>query len=256
LFSGKRIFELPYSNRAAFVHSVGDTEDIKRYGIQNKIIEIPNGITLKNIPKEFNNNLIHDNYPQTINKKKIVFLGRLDPLHKGLDLMLKAFALAQLKESVLFLIGPDFRNNKSKLEFMAKELGIQNNVIFVGPLYGNDKYNFLFHSDIFIHTSRWEGMPFSVIEAMSMKIPCLLTSPANPMNKIVDNVSGWVVDINIKDIAKKLKIIEKLEISYLKKIGSKGYQIVQKYFTWDNIANQMLINYQNVINEKHGKRGN
>jgi glycosyltransferase involved in cell wall biosynthesis len=76
------------------------------------------------------------------------------------------------------------------------------------------------------------------------------------MNKIVDNVSGWVVDINIKDIAKKLKIIEKLEISYLKKIGSKGYQIVQKYFTWDNIANQMLINYQNVINEKHGKRGN
>lgn len=246
----QHLFELPYSNRAAFVHSVGDTKAILDYGIKTKIVEIPNGIDLDKIPEAPSENPITKLFPQTAGKKILMFMGRLDPLHKGLDLLINGFAQAKLKKSVLLLVGPDFKSNKTKLENLTRELQVNGNVIFTGPIYGNQKYGFLKYADVFIHTSRWEGMPFSVLEAMAMKLPCLVTPPANPMGKIINRNSGWVASVEANDIAQKLREIENTDAEKLRKMGEENYRLIKDYFLWSGIAGQIQQEYKNIINKR------
>jgi hypothetical protein len=71
----------------------------------------------------------------------IAYLGRFDPEHKGLDLLVQATALLPPDERPqLRLHGPDWRGGKDRVRDLVRELDLASDVVLGPPLYGDDKW--------------------------------------------------------------------------------------------------------------------
>ena len=109
-------------------------------------------------------------------KEKLI-IGTLSRLccQKGLDILLNYIYKYKTSHEALpfdlYITGGG--EDKSTLENQRDKLGLQDNVIFLGNM--DEPYLFLKSLDLFVSTSRWEGMPYSVIEAMALNIPVLLS---------------------------------------------------------------------------------
>ena len=64
------------------------------------------------------------NVPWLRDRQVFMFIGRLDPWQKGLDLLVEAFAHAGLRDAALVLVGPDYRGSRRALATLAERLGI------------------------------------------------------------------------------------------------------------------------------------
>jgi glycosyltransferase involved in cell wall biosynthesis len=70
-------------------------------------------------------------------------------------------------------------NEKAKLNQMVVEHDLSNNVTLFGGKFGAEKDQLLQQMDVFVHPSRNEGLPTSVIEAASFGKPCIVTDATN-----------------------------------------------------------------------------
>ncbi|MCB0976747.1 MAG: glycosyltransferase family 4 protein [Acidimicrobiales bacterium] len=83
-------------------------------------------------------------------------------------------ALSHLPELVLVLVGPDFEDGYgAELDAVVAELGVGDRVVRIGPL--DDVRPALWAADLFVLTSRAEGSPVALIEAMSAGLPVVAT---------------------------------------------------------------------------------
>ena len=157
----KYILERPLLNRAAFVHAVGDSEEIQKYGVTTPIVFAPNGFNLAALPAELSPGLLQTRLPQFGDRRVVLYLGRLDVMQKGLDLLLRAFAVArqQLPDLAIVLVGPDWQGGRAQLQELARNLGLEAAIHFWGPAFGREKFELLASADFFVHASRWEGLP-------------------------------------------------------------------------------------------------
>lgn len=239
-------FELPIQNHAAFVHALSAAEaaHIKRYGVHSAIAIAPNGIDIDALCPEPRKEYLKSLYPQIEGKRIFLFLGRLDPTSKGLDLLLRGIKAAQAKDSVLILVGPDSKGKRRELAELAQELHIDSQVIFSDPVYGTDKFDLLAGADVFIHTSRSEGLPFSVLEAAASKLPCLLTPVADPNGLLGQHQAAIIVEPDPASIAAGIQQFMTIDNSALRAMGERAYQVVKDKFNWQHIARTVTDAYQ------------
>ncbi|REE57514.1 glycosyltransferase involved in cell wall biosynthesis [Paenibacillus taihuensis] len=96
--------------------------------------------------------------------KNIVSVGRLE-YQKGYDLLIQAFKLVTLQHpnSNLYLLGEG--SLRSELAQLAESLGIARNVHFAG--FTENPYLYMKHADLFVLSSRYEGFPNVVLEALA-----------------------------------------------------------------------------------------
>lgn len=134
-------------------------------------------------------------------KNVIVSLGRLDIFQKRQDVLLRAFAKFLKKHQnyklELYGDGPD----ENKLKEMVLQLGIQNNVVFGGVTHESIKI--LSKSKFYVLSSDFEGIPNSLLEAMSLGLPCISTRcrPGGAEYLIEDGANGLLVDTgNVEDM--------------------------------------------------------
>ncbi len=197
---------------------------------------IPNGINIPQIKKEYNTGKIECTY-----------IGRIDFYHKGLDLMLNA--IIQLSDIIskanmhLNIYGWGSQDDIEKLNETIKRC---NKIVeFKGPVHGNEKEKVLLESDVFFLTSRFEGMPMGLLEAMSYGIPVMITKGTN-MNPIVKKFNcGWYSDSSEIGIKKMIQAI----IYERKSIPEKGKNGVRaaKLFDWSNIARKMHEELDKIV---------
>ncbi len=242
------LIELPMLNSACFVHSVCDQVDIKNYGVCVPIVNIPNGFDLKSLPITQTSSYFQKKYPQINNRRIFLFLGRLNIEQKGIDLFLKAFEKVRLPSWCLVIVGPNYRHGKEKILKLVKKLNLMDEVFLSGPLFGNEKILAMESADVFIHTSRWEGMPFSVIEACATGKPCLVTPPASIMGKISEYDAGWVAGISELEIGQKITQICQLTNDDILHKGNNAREMVNREFNWEDIAIRMTEEYERYAN--------
>lgn len=115
------------------------------------------------------------------------YLGRLSP-EKGVDVLIEAFARAcdRLARARLAIVGDG--TERSSLEAMARMLGIQTRVDFLGVRH--DVATMLAGMDVFVLPSRREGLPMAILEAMSMGLPVIATAVGGVPEAICDGVNG------------------------------------------------------------------
>ncbi len=252
----KILFEQKYLSKAAFVHTVSDVDlkGIKKYGVKNNMVMAPNGIEIESIPQNANASLLAHRFPQVRDRKVFMFLGRLDPQQKGLDLLLRAFRLvSDAGSAILVLVGPDWRRNRRGLEALVHRLKITSQVIFAGPSYGREKFDLLVGADVFVHTSRWEaGVPFSVLEALALGKPCLVSTEASPGDIIRQHQAGVVVKPQVEDIANGLRYFSSLSQVELSKMGENARRLADAEFNWRNTATILIDAYEHALQKQKG----
>ena len=105
-------------------------------------------------------------------------------------------------------------------------------------LLGNkqDIKHYLISSDIFISTSIYEGLPFSVLEAMSFKLPVVLSKVTGNIDTIENEISGYFY--NLGEIIQASTIIKDLSVSKKKRnlLGNNAYLRIKKKFNLINMA--------------------
>ncbi len=119
------------------------------------------------------------------------YLGRLHVEHKGLDLLLKAFANVGAKDNAyLVLIGGDWERGRERLEALARRLNCHERVRFLGPQYGAGKWRLLRMADAFVGPSRWEAFGIAQAEAIGFGLPTLISDHMNLATELVRHAAA------------------------------------------------------------------
>lgn len=127
----------------------------------------------------------------------VMGMGRLGK-EKGFDSLVRAFSASSLPHADWFLVILGEGQEKSCLINLAGQLGLSDRVILVGRQECPEKW--LKHADIFALSSRYEGFPNVLIEAMQCGVACVaFDCQSGPGEIIRHGVDGWLVpadDVN------------------------------------------------------------
>jgi len=104
---------------------------------------------------------------------KIVTTGSIDANYKGQEYVIKALVLLKKAGYTHFHYYLISGGKGEKLHQIAKSLQIEDQIHFLGRLNRNQVFETLDNADIYVQPSLTEGLPRSVIEAMSRALPCI-----------------------------------------------------------------------------------
>lgn len=180
---------------------------------------------------------------------QLVFLGRIDSYHKGLDLLLQACHTVQemlRKQRVsVHIYGPDRLNQVETLQTQARHLNLNDCVYFHEGVYGAQKAAVLQQADAFIMTSRFEGHPMGLIEALGYGLPCLVTTGTNMREEIAQFHAGWTADTTAQSIAQALAQLLSERSQFAQK--SVCARALAEQYDWGRLAQQSHTFYEECI---------
>lgn len=178
-----------------------------------------------------------------------VYIGRFDSYQKGLDLLLEACVMCkeELEENgvTISLYGPERFGYREIFIKKVQENSLGNILLVADGVFGDEKRKILKKADFFIMTSRFEGMPMSLIEAMSYGIPCLVTKGSNMAEIIEEHNAGWGCRTEVTDIVDAFKrmISDRDRFS---EISNNAYELSKEY-NWDKIARETHDIYEKLL---------
>ena len=195
---------------------------------------IPNGVTRPEmaaasvITKEFG--LEKDGY--------LLFLGRLVP-EKGIHYLIEAYKkLDTTKRLVIAGGASDTNTYMQELKNQAKE---DPRILFTGFVQGRALDELYSNAYIYILPSDIEGMPLSLLEAMSYG-NCCLTSDIEECTEVTDGRGVSFEKGNVEDLARKLQLLCEDESLVAKYKAEAADYICQRY-SWDAVVQETLMLY-------------
>ncbi|WP_270488388.1 glycosyltransferase [Butyricimonas synergistica] len=212
-------------------------ESEKQWSVDSFVI--PNGICSRNIVKtNFSSQHI-----------KASYIGRIEIYQKGLDLLLDAIVALKLElRNVGFSIDLYGPNREGAVEFLRDKIEkgkILDMVKLHDAVFGTDKNEVLLNTDVFIMTSRFEGHPMGLIEALSYGIPCVATRGTYMAERIVESGAGWGAENELESIKNALKTMIH-DRTILSEKGKKALQLADTY-SWEKLASQSHMIFEKII---------
>lgn len=228
-----------FINRAIAIQCLSDNESWMTHFGKKKFVGT-NGVMIPEIiKKEYRSDGI-----------RMVFIGRLDKYVKGLDLLIDAVSrlkIDMLKEhAYIDIYGPDQNGWYTQVEQLIYEAGVSELINLHHEIIGQQKEEVLLDSDVFIQTSRHEGMPLSILEAMSYGIPCLVTEGTNLGDYIVSKSAGWKANNNAESISETILAAIRDKHNY-PEYGHNGREAVCKDYSWDIVSHMTIKEYEALI---------
>lgn len=146
--------------------------------------------------------------------------------------------IARLLPNINFLIigdGELWENIKSKISVLNIK-----NVYLLGRKKNVFKY--LYNADIYLSTSLYEGLPISILEAMSIGLPIIASNVIGNSDAIEHGRSGYLYDLNNVDMAAEYINNLSKDISLREKMGKNCFKRQRKNFS----LKKMILNYQKL----------
>jgi len=220
------------------VFNAPEEKDDSLYKEKGQVIH--NGIDISDFADMPQKGYFRELYPELQNKFILLFLGRLDIKHKGLDLLIPAFAKLhrQYSDTHLVLAGSDEEGGKDDVLGMARQHGVSDSILLPGLISGKIKLAALQDADGFVMSSRFEGLSISLLEALYMGIPMLVTDTVGLCEEIRDTGSGLVVEASSSGIYDGL--IKLMDTDKRMSMKEKGTRLILEKYTWDTIAQNLL----------------
>jgi len=226
-----------------------EAKNIQNLGIKTRIVVIPNGINLKEFQKIPENKTLERFFPELINKKYFLFLGRLHPV-KGLDLLVRAFSQITKERNDIFLViaGPDELGYRKELEKILKSEDAMENTIFTGLVTEEKKVALLSNANFLVLPSYSEVRGISILEAAACGIPVIATHKCN-FPEIEEFKTGILIDPDISQLRKAILILLNNQ-NLGKEMGENGKKMVFEKFTWEKISGEIIKFYQDLLGNK------
>lgn len=232
-----------WAKKACAIQYLTQDEADTSHGWNNKGIILPNGTV---IPEKIN---------QSFNDNKIecIFIGRISVFHKGIDLLIEACEI--IKEEMkaanctIDIYGPDRENKVNELKEIVLHKGLDQIIHFHDGVYGIEKDKIIRNADCFIMTSRFEGHPTSLLEALSYGKPCLVTNGSHMRKEIEHAKAGWGADNTVESISIALKQMVNDCGSFAEK--GRNARLLANRYSWDAIAQKSHIEYEKLLGERN-----
>lgn len=219
-----------------------EAQSIRAFGLKNPVVIIPNGIDLPDLTTES----VEAPWAGE-GRRALLFLGRIHP-KKGLPLLLSAWAEEKKKnpriadEWFLAIGGWSEVGHIDELKQQAISLNISKDVRFLGSLYGKEKDAVLRNASAYVLPSYSEGLPMSVLEAWSYKLPSLITPECNLSEGFTAD-AALRIDTTVASVQDGLRKLFMMSEQEREVLGSRAYDLVREQFTWDQIAKQTVSVY-------------
>lgn len=168
--------------------------------LESRLVCIPNMLDAVAIGQKAGNS------PYTGDMLHIVSVGRLAPEKHFENVFPAAKALRQAGIDFAWHVigdGPE----RSKLEALIAENDLKDHVILDGSK--TNPYPYMKYADLFVHPSYVESQGLTVLEAMALDVPCVVTKSLGPCEFIEDGVNGLLTEQVPEDLtAKVLEILK------------------------------------------------
>ncbi len=245
-FLGKKLLKKSYLHLTAQI----EREEVN-YIKDNRVFVLPN---LLSIP--INQNKTEKTYTQNkedTNIFKLVFMSRIHH-KKGLEILIEAISQLEKQntENSKINLQLDLIGKSESIEYQnsLQKLIIQNNlknkVKWIGWLEGNQKFEHLEKSDLFVLPSFNENFANVVIECLSTGTPVLVSDKVGLADYVKEKDLGWVCKTNSID-----SLLQTLEIAINDKIKREKIrqiapQIIQNDFSSQKLAQKYIEMYQKI----------
>jgi glycosyltransferase involved in cell wall biosynthesis len=237
-----RFFEKRLLERSSFIHLLGRSEWIGLGDIYHnkKSVILPYGFTRQE----------EKDAPEKANGFFVVYCGRLAVHHKGLDILLKGFALFNRKypDTRLILIGDG--REKQQLQELCRFLGIESSVTFMGSVFGKEKIRILQECQVFAHPSRTDGLPATIVEASSLGLPCVISEATNMGELVERHDAGYKMkSLDPEEFDRGLTIMYKriVKTGQGSLLKANACNMIDTAFNWPGVLRHLNDIYQQSL---------
>ncbi len=237
------LFERANVRGAACLHALTHAEalDYRRFGATGPIAIIPNGVT---VPSTIDPTLFLGQFPALHGKRIVLFLGRIH-FKKGLDLLIDAWSrvASDFPDARLVLAGPDFEGTRARMEALVESKVLQHTVTFTGMLRQDLKWSALAAAEAFVLPSYSEGLSVSVLEAMGVGLPVIITEQCN-LPQVKELKAGWLIQSEVGQLTSAIRDLLSNTPGANAGIGSRGRNLVLTRYNWSTVSESMAELYR------------
>ena len=178
---------------------------------------------------------------------RFLFLGNIDKRKGIFDVLESVKQNKKLFENkIKIIIGGD--GEVERLKQIISEYNLSDTVEYVGWVLGEKKRELFVNSDVMLLPSYNEGLPISLLEALSYKMPLISTHVGGISEILEHKKNGYVVEPgNIDQITESLRFYLENK-SLIKLHGDNSYRIANKYFP-EFVFNQLDKIYKDLLDE-------
>ena len=195
---------------------------------------IPNGVTRPEVLKA---NIIRKKY--NLGKDDyFLFLGRIVP-EKGIHYLIDAYN--QVSTNKKLVIAGGASDTDSYYEELKRKAQNNKNIIFTGFVQGQELEELYSNAYVYVLPSDLEGMPLSLLEAMSYG-NCCLTSDIDECATVMEDYGVTFKKGAILDLSQSLQKLSN-DVSLVQKIKSESAKFILEKYNWDDIADKTLKLY-------------
>jgi L-malate glycosyltransferase len=176
------------------------------------------------------------------NERIIIHVSNLRPVKRAADVIDTFYKIQKEIPSKLLMVGegPD----RESLECQAKELGILENVLFMGN--SNEVNKLLCYSDLFLLPSQTESFGLAALEAMAARTPVISTNSGGLPEVNINGVTGFLSNVGDTDEMAKNGLYILKDIDRLQQFKSNALAQA-KQFSLKNILPAYKEVYREVI---------
>lgn len=217
---------------AESVHLIGEQTERNRFitPYAKRIVCIPNGFGTENIPAS------DRHYDKVIGA-----LCRLTCFQKGLDLLIPAFAEYRRRGGRYLLRIAGDGEDRQKLQEMIQQEAMQDEIVLMGPVYDEQKWDFLRSCAAHISPSRFDGLPTACLE--SAAVGCVqLTDEATNMGSYVKRYHAGTVIAkpDCESITRQLLEFDQLSENEIAAMRCGAQRMIEEDLNWARITKRIL----------------
>jgi glycosyltransferase involved in cell wall biosynthesis len=165
----------------------------------------------------------------------LAWIGRVDPVNKGLDVLARAIArLGPGERPVVRIHGYDYNGGFGQLQQIVDSLGVSGWMRLDGAIAGTEKTRFLQAADGYIHPSRWECHSLALLENLALGVPCLVSNVihiARTLERTRAAVLAPPSDVELADALRRLTVAGR-------DVAARGRALVGDAFNWTMLMPQ------------------
>lgn len=181
----------------------------------------------------------------------VLFLGRLHEI-KGLDVLVDVFAASGNESAHLVLAGPDEDGSGRRALRRAAEHGLGDRVHALGLVEGDSRDALLASAAVFALTSRTEGLPNALLEALAAGRPCLATEACH-VPEIETAGAGFVRPLDVAQLAAALRT-QLGDAELRARQGAAARALAEERFALAAVATRLEALYADVAARARGTR--
>jgi glycosyltransferase involved in cell wall biosynthesis len=222
--------------RVDCLHATADSErrNLLRLGYNPRVAVVPNCVDVAHISLK----------TSWERNREILFLSRIH-VKKGINFLLEAVAELrdELKGYTVRIAGEGEEAYVAELKAMAQTLGVADQVVFEGGVYGDRKWQLFRRADLFVLPTHSENFGIAVAEALSCGTP-VVTTVGTPWQELETHSCGWWTEVGTAPLASALRQFLALSPSDLEAYGRRGRRLIADRYSTEAVADSFVALYQ------------